>query len=108
MTPFRPRRRLAALLLVLLTSSAIPQVHGFEKVAKGVAFTMRCFGLMLSDPDTHVEVCNPVHRPPAAVLQSESESAPPPAVVPPPPPPDDDGCSEGQEPDNCGGCYYPK
>ncbi len=108
------KSRLAILSAMLLVSIATPQAHAFEKVAKSVSFTLRCAGLMLSDPVKHVEVCNPV-MPPRDLNSLTTYGAgpapvapvvvppPPPVVEPPPPPPD---CNLVET--NCGPvCGYP-
>lgn len=90
MIGFRPIRAkgLAVASLVVTTTLLSAPAHGFERVAEGVAFHIKCFGLMISNPAEHVAVCNPVMREPGVLVQGGSGAAPAPApvVVPPPPP----------------------
>ncbi len=118
------RRRLAALLLVLLSSSATHPVQAGNNAGQSISFTIRCLGLAFSNPDQHVEVCNPVFHPTQAQESTTGRATTPPpvipppvtppVVIPPPPPPpppeeedDDDGCPDGMFQSDCGGCYYP-
>ncbi|KKB08718.1 hypothetical protein [Devosia chinhatensis] len=89
MTMFRSRRRgrLAALSLILLAGIAQTPARAFDRVAEGVSYTLHCFGLLLSDPDQHVEECNPVFPPQRLDSIVEMRGGPPLPLMPPPAPP---------------------
>ena len=109
MTMLKPgrRRRLAALLLALLSSAAAQPASASNQAGQSVAFTLKCLGLAFSDPEQHVEVCNPVFHPPSIHVDADQVETPPPPPPPPPPSDDDEGCPDGMFESDCGGCYYP-
>lgn len=78
-------RGLTIATMVVATTLFGTPAHSFERVAEGVEFHIKCFGLMISKPKEHVTVCNPVFRDDNTSLVQGGSVAAAPAPAPAPP-----------------------
>jgi hypothetical protein len=103
----RRPRLVGVLASLLMVGTSMPAIAFDPNVEAEIRYQIECAILMLTDPDAHVETCNPGQIGSQASLADTNNRVPPPPAPPPAPSPDEDECDEGQEMTDCG-CQFPE